>query len=650
MWLGNLFRSLFLLIDGVVYWAVNILYQLFIMISETGIFTPENIKTFGSRIYVLLGVFMLFKVSFSFINYILNPDTFSDKSKGVNKLLMNFFVVLIGIVAVPYIFQAAYSLQAIVLRENVIGSLVMGMNAEVMNNNDYDYIEQGGKLMSYTTLSAFIRLKPDIVGEECAANPVVAVTDENGPVYENGVRKAELNPACALGDVNGALEVKVNGSTVGETLVKAYSENNTNYFTLTGLVNATVVEDGEETWIFDYSIILSTIAGGFLAWILLMFCFDVATRSVKLGFLQLIAPIPIISYIDPKNGKDGIFKKWTKECTGTYLSLFVRLLAIYFVLFIITIIINSGIINVVSGEKEGNIFVVIFIIFGALMFAKELPKLISDITGVKLDGGFTLSLPNRLQQVPLAGWGMTQLAGRTAGAIESALHDQTGNKGRAALAGWFGAGDALHGKVPLMGTKAGNQAVRGIHIGRQAGYKIATGSEMKTHMPFSAYFAKGGKEQIKDLKDNYRAPLQQELNHLNLQKQEAANAYNKLNEQLQSAKTEQERAAIRAKMQQAQQRYQEIAKKEAKVSGDIGTINDQIKDLERAYNIDKSPVSKLTEVKDNVTSGSYHTDFPPIEYNVPTSSTPSQTQSNNSPGTTRVTVRKRTNNNGNNNQ
>lgn len=445
MWLGNLFRSLFLLIDGVVYWAVNILYQLFIMISETGIFTPENIKTFGSRIYVLLGVFMLFKVSFSFINYILNPDTFSDKSKGVNKLLMNFFVVLIGIVAVPYIFQAAYSLQAIVLKDNVIGSLVMGMNAKVMGNNDYDYIEQGGKLMSYTTLSAFIRLKPDIVGEECAANPVVAVTDENGPVYENGVRKAELNPACALGDVNGALEVKVNGSTVGETLVKAYSENNTNYFTLTGLVNATVVEGGEETWIFDYSIILSTIAGGFLAWILLIFCIDVATRSVKLGFLQLIAPIPIISYIDPKNGKDGIFKKWTKECTGTYLSLFVRLLAIYFVLFIITLILNGEMVNVTTGNPQTNLFVKIFIIFGALMFAKDLPKLISDITGVKLDGGFTLNPLKKLGSSPYAAGAMGLVGGAVGGGIANAYAAYKNNLGwrkgtLSTLGGVFGAG------------------------------------------------------------------------------------------------------------------------------------------------------------------------------------------------------------------
>lgn len=446
MWLIKLFRSLFLLIDGVVYWAVNILYKLFIMISETGIFTPENIKEFGSRIYVLLGVFMLFKVSFSFINYIINPDTFSDKSKGVSKLLMNFFVVLIGIVAVPYIFQAAYSLQAIVLKENVIGSLVMGMNAEVMNNNDYDYIEQGGKLMSYTTLSAFIRLNPEAVGEECAANPVVAATDENGAaVYENRVRKAELNPACLSKDAETAMEVEVNKSTVGKMLLAAYTENNTNYYTGTDLVNATIEIDDDEVWIFDYSIIISTIAGGFLAWLLLIFCIDVATRSVKLGFLQLIAPIPIISYIDPKSGQDGIFKKWTKECTGTYLSLFVRLLAIYFVLFIITLILNGEMINVATGAKQTNLFVKIFIIFGALMFAKDLPKLISDITGVKLDGGFTLNPLKKLGSSPYAAGAMGLVGGAIGGGIANAYAAYKKNLGwgkgtLSTLGGVFGAG------------------------------------------------------------------------------------------------------------------------------------------------------------------------------------------------------------------
>lgn len=419
VWIAKLFRSLFLLIDKVIYWAVNMVYQLFIMISETGIFTPEDIRTFAGRIYVLLGVFMLFKVSFSLITYILNPDSLTDKSKGVGKLLTNFFVVLIGIVAVPYVFQAAFSLQAIVLKGNVIGNLIMGMNAEVMGNNNYNYVEQGGNLMSYTTLSAFIRLNENVVGQKCSDNPVVGAVDSSGlPLYNSdGTRQAEINSECEAeaGDVMNA-EVN-NGGTVKDVLVAAYSKNNMYYFTDTDLVNLRADNlEGNEDWIFNYNFIISSIAGGFLAWILLLFCIDVATRSVKLGFLQLIAPIPIISYIDPKSGKDGIFKKWTNQCVKTYVDLFVRLVAIYFAIFVISTLANGRIYNVVTNENQTNIFVIIFIIFGALMFAKQLPGLISDILGVKLDGGFTLNPMKKLGQSPFAA-GLVGAAGGLLGGM-----------------------------------------------------------------------------------------------------------------------------------------------------------------------------------------------------------------------------------------
>ena len=422
----KLFSGLFILLDTIIYWAVDLLYRMFILISEAGVFTPENIKTFGNRIYILLGVFMLFKVSFSFINYILNPDSFSDNSKGVSKLLMNFFVVLVGIVSVPYIFQAAYSLQSIILSENVIGNLVMGMNSEVMDNNNYDYIKQGGKMMSYTTLSAFIRLNPEVVGEECASNPVLAVYDENNnPVYENNGIKAELNPACinSSGEYPSsklAMEVSTANGPIGQILVDAYSNNDVGYLLDDDLIDSTVNVDGKEKFIFDYSFLLSTLAGGFLAWMLLVFCIDISIRSVKLGFLQLIAPIPIISYIDPKNGKEGIFKKWTNECVGTFLGLFVRLLAIYFVLFILTLIINGGISNIATGETINNFFVKVFIIFGALMFANELPKLISGITGVNMEGGFTINPLKKVGGSPFAAGALGLVGGAVGGMAANA--------------------------------------------------------------------------------------------------------------------------------------------------------------------------------------------------------------------------------------
>ena len=52
--------------------------------------------------------------------------------------------------------------------------------------------------------------------------------------------------------------------------------------------------------------------------ILLSFTIDVAVRAVKLAVLRLIAPIPIISYMDPKGSKDSAFNSWVKTLTSTY--------------------------------------------------------------------------------------------------------------------------------------------------------------------------------------------------------------------------------------------------------------------------------------------------------------------------------------------
>ena len=408
MWFEGILRTFFLFIDKVIYWVVEVVYNLFHSISMTGVFTPDAIREFGSRIYVLLGVFMLFKVSFSLITYILNPDQMTDKSKGMGKLSVRIIVALIGIIIVPYAFQAAYSLQAIVLKDNVIGSIVMGMDASILKDNPETYLSKAGDLMSYTTLSAFIRLNPAIVGEECSAYPVVS--DESGNVGLNARCDHEIFETTVF-----------TGNTVGATIVDAYTQSdvtpyfNTNFMSL----KAENMNTNEDDWLFDYTFLISSIAGGFLAWILLIFCIDVATRSVKLGFLQLVAPIPIISYVDPKGEKT--FNNWLKECGKTYADLFIRLVGIYFVIYIIILIVTGGIYNIVDPSAPVSFLVKVFIIFGALMFAKQLPDLISNILGIKLGGfTFTLNPMKKLGQSPYAAGLVGAVGGAVGGGIANA--------------------------------------------------------------------------------------------------------------------------------------------------------------------------------------------------------------------------------------
>ena len=69
-WIVNLVRQFFFMLDRVIYSFIVTVYDLFVDIAETSIFTEEVIDLFASKVYALLGIFMLFKVSFSILSYI----------------------------------------------------------------------------------------------------------------------------------------------------------------------------------------------------------------------------------------------------------------------------------------------------------------------------------------------------------------------------------------------------------------------------------------------------------------------------------------------------------------------------------------------------------------------------------------------------
>ena len=103
-----------------------------------------------------------------------------------------------------------------------------------------------------------------------------------------------------------------------------------------GLKRCGNVFTGGRSYALKMSYLISTIVGIVMVVIMFMICFEVAKRVFQLAALQLIAPIPIISYMDPKGSKDGAFNSWVKLLTTTYLDLFTRLAVIYFSFAVIT--------------------------------------------------------------------------------------------------------------------------------------------------------------------------------------------------------------------------------------------------------------------------------------------------------------------------
>lgn len=456
-WIEIVARFLSFWLDKVIYGFIPTVYNILIEIAETTIFSQDVIDLFASKIYALLGIFMLFKVSFSILTYIVDPDAFLDKSKGFSKLISNIIMTLVLLVLTPWIFSQAMEIQSIVLRDNIIGSLFSVTGTDVTSNGD------PGNKMAYETFKAFYHIDTNLF-PECESGESSALADPDGCVAKLGLTGDKADE----------------GNQLKDTLNYAYNTNSVSIYMDYDLLN---LKDTGDEFVFYYLPVVSTICGVVILLLLIVFCFDIAVRSIKLGFLNVIAPIPIISRIDPKKGKET-FDKWVKMCISTYLDLFIRLLAIYFAVFIISQVIDLQFVSLETGtSKDVGVFVKVFIILGALLFAKQFPKLIEDITGIKMDGKFTLNPLKKLGEVP----GVEKIGGIAGGTVAGIrAGSRVGNPLLGAGMGFIGG----YKSASWVGNGKG-----GFMAGANSTYKQLMGKDF-----LNFQFKPGGEKAIKEIK------------------------------------------------------------------------------------------------------------------------------------------------------
>lgn len=192
------------------------------------------------------------------------------------------------------------------------------------------------------------------------------------------------------------------------------------------------------------------IAGIGLVVYLLILCVDVIIRRLKLLLLEMIAPIPIISYVDPK---DKIFGQWSKMYISTYVDLFIKLIAIS-----LAITMLKGV--TADFDDTTTPLLKFFYIVAILIFAKLVPSMISKIFGLDSMGGSFKDIGKMAKTA--AGFGVGAAVGVGAGALAMGAGIATGKGARGKLAGGLqglgsmgsglfkGAGSGLKGK-PLAG-------------------------------------------------------------------------------------------------------------------------------------------------------------------------------------------------------
>lgn len=365
--LYDLPRSIFTAIDDGVYSMIGNVYELIVDIANVSVFSTDTLQAFYGKIYALLSIFMLFKLSFSIVSYILDPSKTFDKNAGFGKLITNILVMFIMMLSAPVAFKYLTKLQNAILDDNVIENFVF--------NIDGSSDTRSFKITTDSTCAAWEKI--DSKFNEKAGNwyPASVGDGISLRMYRVFFNLAEDAKGSTDWKSKEDLDVSYNfckdlrGATVKDMTLAA---------------NDYVEKEGKGMWyVVDYRMFLATVFGAFVLLMFISIAFDIAVRAVKLGFLQLIAPVPIISYIDPKSGKDGIFQRWIKEVGKTWASLFIRLFSLYFAVFIVSKV------EIIFPKdyklKSSMFFVELFVIIGALMFAKQLPQLLEQLfPGMKM--------------------------------------------------------------------------------------------------------------------------------------------------------------------------------------------------------------------------------------------------------------------------
>lgn len=352
--IGSLFNIIWGLLCSIVYGLIVLAFNLFTEISQLDLLSADKVNGIYQRLTMIITIVMVFYITFEFIKYVISPDTISDKEKGAGKIVTRIVTAILLIAFVPTIFSWGYKLQQKILDTNVIPVVVFGQK-------NWDY-KSAGSNFAGNVFSAFYRANCD---------------SETNEKECNDARETVDNTIAKFKEDKGLLAL---GGAVGNDIISSLKSIGT----------------GKKLIQFDG--LLALVFGCFTLYVLFSYVLDLGTRYIQLLFLQIIAPVAIISSITPQ--KDSMLKKWAKQCSITYLDVFIRLAILYFMLLIVSILSSElDFYEMTKNGKQINIFVYIVIIAGLFIFVQRAPNLLKELLpqGGAASLGFGFSAKSRLE-------------------------------------------------------------------------------------------------------------------------------------------------------------------------------------------------------------------------------------------------------------
>lgn len=460
-------RSFCAMFDGVATTLLGGIYKVFFLVANATIISGDVIKVFYSRIQLILGILMIFKLAMSILNIIINPDVVKDQKNGPGKMVTRivaalFMLTLVIPINIPnatakslnayindhgILFGVLYKAQDSILSENILAKLILGTSSNAdADDMDVNNLSDIGNSMASIVLKVFVRIN---------------VNDDTLPACDY----ASDDDPCS----NTVCAAEVNESH--------YAEENVDPQVILSHINDSCGRGSDERYAFGYTPIIGALVMLIMALIITGFTVDIAVRAIKLAVLRLVAPVPIISYINPPKQGGGAFDNWTKSLISTYVDLFVRLAIVYFGLFVVQIIMNGGL-DIFGSNVQGFTFTsgvaFIFIILGILVFMKQAPQFIKDILGIKGKPMGNVGLSSMMAGTAslLGGAGLAGAGAAAMGAFGAAR--EAAAQGKPAPSGWA-AGRDLAAQLKTGDPKSKGGILNNIQdtLSRRAGIRMS---------------------------------------------------------------------------------------------------------------------------------------------------------------------------------
>lgn len=514
---------LLLYIDVMIYQLIAWIYNLVISASIMEILTQDEILDFTGRIYSLIGILVLFFVSYKIIRFIVNPDDAGAKGKGVGSIAIKIFVAILLTVLIPWGFEWGFKLQNAILSDDIIGRIVY------KNNTTSTFSELGQEVRTGSSYEKVVNYNCDIAKirlNACAVDIKNGAAQKFGTLISNvmsnvpgiGDSIAALLPGETMNDGQRFAKlvwsgfVIVRGKELDQTDVTNYIMDDR--FHLTDMPFF-IIQPGDIIDIVAifksffgtiwYLPLIPTIAGGWCLFALGKLFFDIIMRLIKLTMLQLTAPFFTAAYVIDDSGK--IFGGWLKRVGSLYIMIFVRIFVLQVAMYLIATISK----NLMNPQKTigdfllfakntggleaaiGLIVVRMTLIFALLFFATKADKFFGELfpgmqnkDELNAKGAFDFMKKGIGTVVGLGA------AVATAGAALPAVGAALGAGGTAGALGGLkaaAAGTNAVGAAFKSGKSAGG--ISGIYTGLKAGKESL--EESAGRMPLSDLYEKSSK-------------------------------------------------------------------------------------------------------------------------------------------------------------